>query len=357
MAITEFATGDAQTVNYWSKRLYRQMLGSTLYFKKFLGTRDDSIIYQAKDLEKSAGDTVKYDLLIEMSGPGVTGDNLLVDNEEELTYYQDSIKIDQLRHAHKFGRMSQQRTVHDLRKDGMWALSRWWGVKLETMMFRYLCGDTTISHAQAGTAPDTGHYIVSGDVTHTGVIATDEGNIGSNDQFKLEDIDYAKEKAQNATIPVRPVNIDGDEYYVVVLHPYSVTDMKLNLGGGTTAKWMDIQQYANVRGLKNPIFSGALGVYNGCILFESKYIHSPVANVRRNLLLGAQSGIFGIGNAYDKTDMMKYGKDSHVSWVEEERDYKNRKGIAAGCIFGIKKATFNSADHGTMVISSYAAAH
>ena len=357
MAVTEFGNSSAQNVNIWSKTTMREALKGTYFFKKFLGKDEYSIIQRITDLEKSAGDTIKYDLLMQMTGAGVTGDNRLQGNEEALTYYQDTIVIDQLRHAHAFKRMSQQRTLHDLRKAASKNLGMWWSTKWETYMFRYLCGDTTINHAQAGTAPDTAHYILSGDVSSTGVIATDEGNLGANDQIKLEDLDYAKEKAITADPPMRPVKIEGDEYFVVVLHPYSCTDLKLNLGGSTAAKWQEIQMYANNRGLKNPIFTGSLGVYNKMILFESHKIYSPVSSVRRNILLGAQAGVFALGNAYDRVDQRKVGKDNFLSWYEDKDDYGNEKGVAAGSIFGLKKTLFNSKDFGTMVISSYSAAH
>ena len=352
MAATEFGTSSSQTVKIWSKKTWYEAQKGALYFNKFLGDNEDAILYMAKDLEKNAGDNIVYDLLVEMSGSGVTGDNVLEGNEEALTFYQDSIKIDQLRHAHIFGKMSQQRTVHNLRKDGQWALSRWWSNKLEEYLFRYLCGDTTLSHAaNTGRAADSAHQVYSGD-------ATSETTLDTNDRFMLEDIDYAKEKALTADVPMRPVRIDGDDYFAVVLHPYSVTDLKLGLGTGASGiKWHEIQQYANVRGLKNPIFNGSLGVYNKCILYESHRIYTPLTNVRRNLLLGAQAGIFALGNAYDKMDQKKVGKDNYISWVEKNQDYENKKGLAAGAVFALQKTRFNSADFGVTTISSYAAAH
>uniref|UniRef100_A0A6M3X826 Putative major capsid protein n=2 Tax=viral metagenome TaxID=1070528 RepID=A0A6M3X826_9ZZZZ len=357
MAVTEFGNSSAQNVNIWSKTTMREALKGTYFFKKFLGKDEYSIIQRITDLEKSAGDTLKYDLLMQMTGAGVTGDNKLKGNEEALTYYQDSIVIDQLRHAHAFKRMSQKRTLHDLRKAASRNLGMWWSTKWEEYMFRYLCGDTTMSHAQTATAPDSTHYILSGDVSSTGVIATDEASLGANDQLKLEDLDYAKEKAITNTPPMRPVKIEGDEYFVMVMHPYSVTDLKLNLGGSTAAKWQEIQMYANVRGLKNPIFTGSLGVYNKIIMYESHKIFTPTTSVRRNVMLGAQAGTFALGNAYDKIDQRKVGNENFLSWDEESDDYGNEKGVAAGCIFGLKKTLFNSKDFGTMVISSYSAAH
>lgn len=77
MAITAFGTNDAQTVKIWSALTMRDMLKATM-FNKFLGTGKQAIIQRLTDLEKTAGDTIKYDLLMQMSGAGVTGDYSIV---------------------------------------------------------------------------------------------------------------------------------------------------------------------------------------------------------------------------------------------------------------------------------------
>ena len=361
MALTEFASSDAQAVKLFSKMTFRESIRGT-FINKFLGTDKKSIITRHMDLERSAGDQIKYDLLVKTAGSGVTGNNWMEDNEAPMVYYQDSINIDQLRQAHTFDRMSQQRTIHNMRKDAKENLTDWWADTLDTYMFRSLCGDTTFSHASnTGADPDTDHYIVCGDVSHTGTIATDEGNLSDNDQFDLMDLDYAKEKARTISPMIRPAKIDGAEYYVAVLHDYSMTDLKVSTNSSATIKWSDIQQYANVRGLKNPIFSGANGVYNNIILFDSNRILSSAnaataGTVRRNLFLGCQAGAFAIGNAYAKMDRGGLG-DLPMSWAENIRDFGDKKGISAGMVFGVKATRYNSKNYGAMVMTAYSVSH
>jgi N4-gp56 family major capsid protein len=356
MAITAFGTNDAQTVKIWSSLTMREVLKATL-MNKFLGTGKGAILQRLTELEKSAGDNIKYDLLMQMTGNGVTGDNRMRDNEEALVYYQDNVSIDQLRNAHAFRRMSQQRTLHDMRVDAKSNLAEWFAGKYDTQMFGHLCGMTTETFANSGVAPDSDHYIMSGDVSKTGVIATDEASLSNNDQIQLADLDYAKEAAKTLTPPIRPVMIDGGEYFVVTLHSYSVTDLRLDIANSAYVSWPDIQMYANKRGLTNPIFSGALGVYNGMILYESTRIATNVSATRRNLFLGAQAGVYCIGSAYDSIEKERVGKDNMMSWFEQTDDYGNEKGISVGCIYGIKATRFNSKDFGKIVICSYAASH
>ena len=65
MSITAFGTNDAQTVKLWSALCMRDMLKSTFVYK-FLGTGNSAILQRLSDLEKTAGDTIKYDLLMQM---------------------------------------------------------------------------------------------------------------------------------------------------------------------------------------------------------------------------------------------------------------------------------------------------
>lgn len=349
MAELDFGTDAAQTVKLWGKDLLKQALGQALFFKKFLGTNENAVIYWAKDLEKNKGDNIKYDLLLELEGDGVTGSNELEGNEENLDYQQDNISIDQLRHATGRTTMSEQRTVHKLRSDSKWALGRWFARIFESYMFRYLCGDITINHGQQGVIYDSNHVVYSGD-------ATSEATIGNNDQFTLEDIDYCIEKAKTEDKRMIPIMIDGKIHYIMVLHPFSVTDMKLNVGGSTSVEWQEIQREANVRGKNNPIFSGALGVYNDTIIFESPDIFSPLTSVRRNLFLTARAGCFALGNAYDDMDQKKYGKNNFINWHEYTRDAGDKKFVKAGSVFGIKKTIFESEDYGVITVPSYATA-
>lgn len=361
MAVTAFGTSDPQAIKLWSTVTMREALKATMA-NKLMGSGKRAIVQRLTELEKSAGDTIKFDLLMQMTGAGVTGDNRMRDNEEKLVYYQDSVAIDQLRNAHAFRRMSQQRTLHDMRMDAKTNLADWFAGTFDTYLFNYLCGNTAFSFAgNTPTAPDADHYIVSGDVANSGTIATDEGSLGNNDQIQLADLDYAKEAAKTLTPPIRPAMIEGGEYYVIVLHEYSVTDIRLDVANSAYTDWPTIQMYANKRGLKNPIFTGALGVYNGMILMSSTYLPSfagaAAGTVRRNLFLGAQAGVFAMGNAYDGIEKERMGKDNLMSWYEQTDDFGNEKAISVGSIFGMKSTLFNSKDYGKIVISSYAASH
>jgi N4-gp56 family major capsid protein len=106
----------------------------------------------------------------------------------------------------------------------------------------------------------------------------------------------------------------------------------------------------------NPIFTGSLGVYNGVIFFESDRVpqshdttdsNNVELNTRSAVLLGAQACWLAYGR--------EGGRAERYLWNEESFDYGNEHGVSASLIYGMKKAQFNSVDHGTIVLSTWSA--
>lgn len=338
MAVTEFGTNDAQAVKRWSDKLFRETIGKT-FFKRFMGRSAKSIICLLTDLQKNPGDTIKYDLREQDRSNGVQGDTRLKGFESALQFYQDELKIDQLRNAHAFRRMSQQRTVHSLREEGRDSLSTWFAWVYDTMMFSYLAGVAGNEGEEVsgilGASGFAGNALATPDAAHL------VDNTGS--AFTLAQIDDAIAKAKVTNPRVAPTMVDGQPKYALVLHPYSIRSMKTTAG---SAAWNAIHQNASERGSSNPIYTGALGEYNGVVLHESECIQR-VGDVTHNVFLGAGAGTVAFGNAHDQISRGA-GGGSHFSYAEETEDYGNEKGIAAGSIFGIKKNRFNSADFGVI---------
>lgn len=349
MAATTYGVNDALTVKNWAKELEVEALKKT-YFGKFVGTSANSLIHRKTETEKNKGDKVTFGLRMLATGAGVSGDGVLEGNEESLTTYSDSVLIDQLRHAHRTGgRMSEQRILFNMRSECKDSLSDWWADRMDTAFANQLVGntgqtDTKYTGHNATVAPT--HYVYGGDAT----AESGGGAIDSSDVFTLNVIDKAVEKARARTDapPIRPLRMDGEDMYVAFLHDYQVTSLRTST---STGQWLDIQKAAlsGNGSNKNPIFTGALGMYNGVVLHRWNRIPaSPAAaTVRRAALCGAQAiaMAFGQGNGPSK-----------FTWVEKEFDYGNQLGVSAGSIFGMKKIQFNSKDYGVIVMSTYAAA-
>lgn len=351
MAVTDYPLNHPLAVKHWAPSLMKEALKKT-FALQFMGKDTNSLIQIKTEVNKAAGDRIRFGLRQQLNGAGIAGDNTLEGNEEDLvTYYQD-IHIDQLRHAvRSAGRMSEQRVPFSVRDEARDGLADWWADRIDTAFFNQLAGntgqaDTRYTGMQATIAPDTDHLVIASSTGSTAEVSISNTSVA---KFNLNFIDIAREKAATAVNAMRPIMINNDAYYVCFLHPYQVTDLRTNT---STGQWLDIQKAAMSGGqtTRNPIFTGALGVYNKTILHESTRI--PVAptnaNVRRAVFAGAQACSIAFGRGYGK---------NVFEWVEELFDFKNQLGVAAGCIWGLQKNRFNGSDFATVVIPSYAASH
>jgi N4-gp56 family major capsid protein len=347
---TSFGVNDALAVKVWAKKLFVDALKETKA-DKFMGTSSSSLIQVRDELAKSAGDRITVGLRMQLTGAGVQGDGTLEGNEESLTTYSDAVYIDQLRHAVRSGgKMSEQRVTFSIRNESKMGLQDWYADHIDTAFFNQICGytletDTRNTGNQAPIAPDTTRRIWA-----TG---TDDTTQAAGNEFTLRLIDVAVERASTLSPTIRPLTIGGEKKWVCFLHPYQVYDLRTNTN---TGQWLDIQKAALMGGneSKNPIYTGALGEYNSTILHMDKRVTQGITNagvakttVRRAAFCGAQAAVFA------------YGGDGgqEMTWVEELFDYKNRLGVSAGMIWGLKKTMFNSLDFGALTISTYAVAH
>lgn len=376
MAVTSYGTNDPLAVKLWSKKLAVEVLKET-QASKFMGEDSNSLIHVKDELSKGAGDKVTYGLRMQLAGLGVIGDGTLEGNEESLTTYNDSIVINQLRHAvRSAGRMSQQRVPFSVRDEALSGLRDWWTDRLDYGFFNQIGCNTAEANyvATAGTqntglqapfslpsttgAPDI-HYLSANSVT-----AGDE-NITSANTYTLTMIDRAVERAKGSLglhtantgfAPIRPVKANGKNWYVQFLHSYQITDLRINTA---TGQWLDIQKAAMTGGEvdDNPIFDGSVGAYNGTLIYEDQRVPTGVSStvastavttVRRGAFCGAQAVQVAFGR--------ESGKEKYT-WVEELFDYENQLGVSAGLIYGMKTTQFNSSLFGNFVTSSYAAQH
>lgn len=360
MAVTTYGVNDDLAVKLWAKKLAVEALKATA-IAPLIGTSADSIIHRKEELSKGPGDKITFGLRVQLSGDGVTEGETLEGNEEALTTYSDSVVINELSHAVRVrnkGSIDQKRVPFNLRDEAKSGLRDWYAKRMSVSFFNQVCGYTAETRTkytglQATVAPSTGRKIIC----EAG--SSNDEDLDSNDLMTLKWLDYAKELAQTSSAtpgPIRPIMIGGEEKYVVYLHPYQVTDLRTD--ASTAGNWFDIQKAALQGGQasKNPIYTGALGEYNGMILRSSYDVAqgvnsstgAAISTVRRAVFLGAQAAALGFA---EDTDANSY------NWVEELFDYERELGVSAQAMFGLKKCRFNSVDFGVITLSSYAAAH
>jgi N4-gp56 family major capsid protein len=375
MASTAYGTNHGLTVKAWAKKLWIEALKETRYAQFKGSDSQDSLISLKSEVSKEAGDRVTQGLRMQLTGAGVAGDGTLEGNEEALVTYNDAVVIDQLRHAvRSSGKMSEQRVTFDHRQEAKAGLRDWWSDRLDTWLFNQLAGattqqtqangtssasvDTRYSGMNAALAPDTGHiFSSSNDVDNT-----TEASLSLTTTFALKyaDLDRAVARAKtgnNGTAPVvRPLKVNGDDMFVLFIHPFSTTQLRKNTA---TGNFQDIQK-ATLQGGRindNPIITGLLGTYNKVMMVEDQRVPlvstavTSSASYRRNVFCGAQAAIMAVGQNHS---------DAKMTWHEETFDHGNQLAVSSALIAGLKKAQFpingTATDFSTIVISSFAPA-
>lgn len=342
MAATSFPSG--LTVQYWSETTFLEAKEKLFFAQKGLMGGADQVIHEITDLKTKPGNQVTVQLLMKLDGGGVSGDSQLEGSEEALQYYTDSVTINLLRNAvEEPGQMAQKKVRPNARRDARMQLATWYTERLERMIIKHMVGDTSETFPATALAPTTNRRIYSG------ISNTAESSIVSNqtDRLTTEEISRVKVEAQTADVPLTPLNINGEEIFVLLIHPWQAYSLKFGGTGEVSKRWYEAQVNARERSGSNPVFTGAIGMWDGVVIHEHRML--PVfttgassANVVRAPLLGKQALALAFGSA--------------PFWKERIIDYDNRRGISYGQIVGIKKLVFNSEDHGVFIVSSNAEA-
>lgn len=320
-ADTSFATGAAETVKRWAARLWIE-LPREIYFGKFMREDDMNTIIEVKrDLEGQPGDKVNFTLLQKLANAAVTGDSTLEGNEEAMAYFTDAATLDQNRNAVRLvGRMSERRTAFNQRDSAKTILKTWLAETIDNAMF-------------------TGFDITPSLVLFGGS-ASSTATIDATSKVAPNLIDRAVGKAKKTLPKIWPVRVNGRDFYVTLLHTDAAYDLRQD------GVWNQSQREAQERSPDNPIFSGALGFWNGAVVHEHEKIpisttygagaNQPGAN---NFFMGRQAGVFAWG--------------ARPEWWEKEFDYGNKVGFAIGAIYAFKKAVFNAIDHGFISLRTF----
>jgi len=372
---------DVTAVVVYSKKVYQHAIRQTTAAKLMsIGLNARAATNFVQYFDETAvgpGDSIKYDLIPNVVGPGVAGDNPIAGQESAWSALQDTIVINQLRQAELLkGIMSQQRVPYSMRDAARTTLANWWKTMFDIGLMNQLCGNTAQTNVnycgmQATIAPDAAHWIRAGAVAA-------EANLGSSNIFSASLLPQLVAMCNTLPFPIRPVSIKGVEVKgVLFLHPLQVKALKTNY---TVGEWGDIYKAVLTGGqiTNNPIFTGAIGFKDGIVLHEEPWcsygdntqnlIYDPIqaanvagptslgaaatgtTSVARAVFVGAQAAALAIGGQAGPG-----GQPLRVRWVEELLDANNQLRITAGMVFGIKKSRFASQDYSTIVVSTWAA--
>lgn len=348
MALTDFGAVTPAKKKVWSLEIWRQGRDESFWFSNgFVGKSEDmnKPIHRITELTKTErGESCVMQLVAELTGDGVSGDDELEGNEESLVNDTQEVKIDQLRNGVKSkGRMSEQVTVIRFRALAKQKLTFWLPDKIDEMMHLCAAGRsftlkpdgtnrgasalTSLAYAADVTAASTNRIRYAGG-------ATSEASITAADtvswDYLVEANAYAKRKK------LKPIREGGKPYFAVVLSTEQCRDLKKD------PDYRAAVQNAGPRGSKNPLFTGANAIVDGMMIYD----HNKVFNT-----LGKTGGTkWGAGGAVDGAQGLLLGAQAmgfasigKPNWEESDtRDYKAKQGVAYDQIFGMLKPQFDS---------------
>lgn len=325
------------------------------WYSRFVGEGGDSIIQKVTKLEKNKGDTIRVTIFAKLGGPGVDGDAVLETNEEAPVPYQDTLVINQKRHATRVnGKMTDQRSAVPIYTEasmlvGMWA--RDWMSEIMSVYFAGRRGTRTLTVLPTNFSSFASNSLQTSDSGHTlwaGSAATEAGLLAT-DLFSTALIERADRQINlliNSGVPMRFPKVNGEEVRALKITPEQWYDLQQD------AAWVAAQQNAGVRGPKNQLFTGSKGEWKGYEIFvdpagvlfnTSGSVSSASAQV-----LGCQAGLLAFGGVEDATD----GGGGKWGAVKETFDYGNQTGFAVKTIAGFKKTQINSKDLGVFTINT-----
>lgn len=391
MAATQFARGGTHTnlvPQRWSKKDFKWSFESNPLLK-YMGASEKSIIQVNKDFTKQKGDKITFGLRALLSGDGQGDDGTYKDNEEAMTFYDFSVQLHERGHSTKLnGNMTEQSAYTNLRRGGRSAIREWVGRVQARDVIDALSGLTnkkfagvrtganavdasstqiaTVNQVAISSKSTTHRRFFAGGQTTAGVlerVANDAAiDSSSANLFGTKVIEYTKRMAiaevdasGNPVSPMRPVYVDGEPYFLFLVDPLQIKAQR------SDTDWKNAMQNAQVRGSKNPLFSGAAAIWDGVIVAPTTLLHHRLGaggvtapeyfdatsdacasgiTVCRSLFLGAQAACL----AWGKLPVWKEGycdTPHNTKWATH-----------SDMIYGAKKSVFNSVEFGCIVVDT-----
>lgn len=347
MSFTNFAALTPQQKVVWSRDVWAAARDQ-MFIKKFIGSGDNAVIQRITELTKTErGEQVLMQLVADLVGDGVIGDNEREGNEEALQSYTQLINIDLITHSvRNKGKLADQKTVINFREMGRDRLAYWLANRVDQLALLTLSGISyayqndgslrvnspfpNLAFAADVTAPSSKRALMW---NGTALVASNTASITSSyvPSYKMivDAVAYAKSHY------VKPLMAGGKEYYVMFVQPGTLAALK---------KDADYQRAVTNLALKNgedsPFFTGGTVTIDGVVIHEHRLVYNT-----KGLASGSKWG----GGAVDGTRTLLCGSQALgmadigvPEWNEKLFQYGSQQGINVDKMLGLVKPKFYS---------------
>lgn len=316
MAVTQWAS--ATQVERWTKE-FAYEASFPKFMSKFAGNDDTFAIQRLSDLKTQRGKSIHIDLITQLEGAGVDDDGTRTNNEENIVNYEQEITLGATWHGTlSKGPIEEKRVLYDFRKISLRLLKDWFNKKLDTKLITALETSPTRSLG----ADDGGTPRIDGSAK-SGLVSADKITIADIRLMRA----LAEDPYTSTHVPIKPITMNGTEYFLLVLGTESFYDLK------NDPEYNQLMRDAWWRGDKNPLFrDAALITLDNVIVHKFKGINSydSPTHGETNLFLGAQSAVLALGSGH--------------KWHEETVDRGKQLSIGGTLIYKVAKTKFSSID-------------
>lgn len=347
-------------------------------------------IVVCKDLQKTAGDEITFDLINHLGGKPIMGGANAEGLGESMSFAQDKLRINQTRKPISAGdTMTQQRTRWQLRSLARNLGESYMNRLMDQCLLVHMAGargfhdniewavplasdvDFDKIMVNAVKAPTKNRHFMS---TGTGIehiqAAGNEITIATTDVLNEEVVDSIRTLLDSMALPPSPIIFNGDKM---------ASDAPMRVLLVSSENYTSFVQSTNFRTLQanamaraqqaggNPLFTGEAGFWNGILIVKMpkpirfyagdslRYCASETSETETSTDLVPAA--FGTTHAVDRSILLggqalasAFGKNNKTGnpyfWSEKELDHGDKLEVLIGMINGMSKIRFLM-DHGT----------
>lgn len=352
MANTNFALLTDEQKTVWSMDMWKHARNYS-FVNKFLGKDSNSMIQHVDELKKSEkGARAVLTLLHDLEGDGIAGDRTLEGNEEAMRSDDRVIQIDQLRHANRHeGRMADQRSVVEFRKNSRDKLAYWLADRIDQMAFLTLSGvnynmtnngavrvgsDLPFLDFANDVAAPTSDRLFRWDAS-TGLMDGSDAVTGDVDPADTPTWElFVQLKAAAKDRYIRGIMGNGNqETFHAFLTPQAMAKLKLD------DTFMQNVRHAQQRSNDNPLFTGSSIMIDGIMFHEFRHVYNT-SRAASGSKWGSAGDVNGCQILFCGAQALAMADIGNPYWVEEGFDYENQQGISVGKMLGFLKPQFES---------------
>jgi len=321
MAVTNPTDVSSSIPKKYAMRVMRKVIADTFFTTLTSKQGGGGAIISKNQVLNKPGEEITIQVTSPLSGSGVEGDTATLEgNEEKLSTSSITVKTVYYRHGVRNNTRAEKKSLVGLREEAVNRLAEWGRDKLDTVRFGaalnkgfyYDAGGTEGEETSGGT-PYV-RYVGGG---------TSKADVEAADVMTLAEL--SKTKYIMLSRLAKPWNIGGNPYFMMVLEPWQEYNIKV-----TDTVWAQAQREAQLRGGSNPLFTGAVGIWDGIIIRQAARV--PVVT---------DAG--GSSNVRAATGMM-FGPEAFIEaygtypdWDEDDFDYGLEHGVAWGVDYGCRR--------------------